>query len=869
MLLRRFCLSLALLTPFSLAVQAQSPTKSVAAVRLEGQSPDVDGRLNEAVWNQTTPATGFILSEPTEGAPAPEATEVRFLYTNDALYVGARMRSNTPGSIRRLVGRRDSDMPSEILFVSFDSRADRRTAYTFGVTPGGVRTEFFHSSDFEDDNDQSYDPVWEAEAVVDSAGWTAEMRIPFTQLRYNPGPGPQTWGVNIVREVPDRNESSYWILVGRQETGWSSRMGRLEGLADLPKSRRIEISPYVAGNATLGREVPDADPFNDRYDATFRAGGDLKMGLGPNLTLDATFNPDFGQVEADPAEVNLSAFETFFDERRPFFLEGSDLLGGRGTFYSRRIGASPPGFADGDYVESADNTTILGAAKVTGRLPSGLSIGALSALTARERVRTFDTLSNTFAETIVAPLTFYGIATARQEIGRNRSIIGASFSIVERDVDPNSLLASLVARHAYTGLIDGRLRWAGGKYDMSAYIGYSHVAGDSTAILRQQLSSRRYFQRPDAGHVEVDPSRTSLGGVTAGINHSKLAGSWLWDIDYSQESPELELNDIGSLGSADDRSLSGDIRYRQTKPGRLFHNWTLGLAETTEWNFDGDRTFMAHGFFAEATFKNFWESSFDVNYLPRSQSDDQTRGGPLMQTPSTWQVGMELGGREGASTSWSVETFTRIDELDGLLLETEFGLGFRPGTRWELSLDGAYNRYVPMRQYVTTLGGGSAATFGSRYIFAKLEQSEIVARLRLSYALTPDLTIEGYLEPFASSGRYSRFGELAAPSTLDLLRYGTGGTSITAQGDSAYTVTQGANQFTFDNPNFDVRSLRSNLVIRWEWQPGSTLFLVWQQNRESEGFPRRDVGLGGLWDSFSIPGEHFLAIKASYWIAIH
>ena len=210
-----------------------------------------------------------------------------------------------------------------------------------------------------------------------------------------------------------------------------------------------------------------------------------------------------------------------------------------------------------------------------------------------------------------------------------------------------------------------------------------------------------------------------------------------------------------------------------------------------------------------------------------------------------------------------------MDELDGLLLEAEVGLGFRPGTRWELSLDGAINRFVPQRQYVATLGGGSAATFGSRYIFARLELSEIVARLRLSYALNPDLTIEGYLEPFASSGRYSRFGELAQPSTFDLLKYGTGGTSIMPQGDSAYSVTQGANQFAFDNPDFDVRSLRSNLVIRWEWQPGSTLFLVWQQSRESEGLPRRDVGLGGLWDSFSIPGEHFLAIKASYWIAVH
>lgn len=855
-----------LLLAAPLLAQTPATERRVTAVRVEGQKPKVDGRLDEPDWNRAEPTSGFILREPTEGAPAPEDTEVRFLYTHDAIYVGARMKSAHPSAIRRLVGRRDNDVPSEQLIVSLDSRADRRTAFTFAITPGGVRTEYFHRSDFEGDRDYSYDPVWEASAVVDSAGWTAELRIPFTQLRYNPGAN-QPWGVNLVRRVPDRNEESFWVLVGRDETGWSSRMGRLEGLVNLPSTRRIELSPYVAGNATLGREVAAGDPFNDRYDATARAGGDLKMGLGPNLTLDATFNPDFGQVEADPAEVNLTAFETFFSERRPFFLEGSELLGGRGTFYSRRIGAQPPGSASGDYVESADNTTILGAAKVTGRLPSGLSIGALTALTARERVRTFDTLSNTFDNTIVAPLAFYGITTVRQEVGKNRSIIGASFTVVERDVDPGSPLAALVNRHAYTGLIDGRLRWAGGRYDISAYLGYSYISGDSTAILRQQLSPRRYYQRPDAGHVEVDPSRTSLTGITAGINHSKLAGNWRWDIDYIHESPGLELNDIGRLGGTDDRGLFSDLRYRHTTPG-LFHNWSVGVAESAEWNFDGDRTFAALGMFGDATLKNFYNAEFDFNFFPRNQSDAQTRGGPLMQTPRAVQLGLAFSGREGARTTWSVETVGNRDELDGWFVETEMGLGFRPGTRWEISVNATFSRNVPMRQYVSTIPGGSSATFGNRYIFARLEQSEIVARFRLSYAVTPDLTVEGYLEPFASSGRYSRFGELTQPATFDLLTYGTGGTTIVANGDTDYTVTQGANQFSFENPNFDVRSLRSNLVIRWEWNPGSTLFLVWQQNREQFGFPRGGVGLGGLWDSFSIPGDHFLAVKASYWIAI-
>ena len=856
-----------ILLPAPLLAQSPATDRQVTAVPVQSQSLKMDGRLDEPEWSLATPATGFILREPTEGAPAPEATEVRFLYTHDALYVGARMRSNAPAAIRRLVGRRDGEMPSEQLIVSLDSRADRRTAYTFAITPGGVRTDYFQPADFEDDRDYSFDPVWEAATAVDSTGWTAELRIPFTQLRYNPG-ADQPWGVNLVRKVPARNEESLWVLVGRNETGWSSRMGRLEGLADLPSSRRIELAPYVAGNARLGRDVAANDPFNDRYNAEVRAGGDLKMGLGPNLTLDATFNPDFGQVEADPAVVNLTAFETFFDERRPFFLEGSDLLGGRGLFYSRRIGAQPPGSASGDYVQSLDNTTILGAAKITGRLPSGLSIGALTALTDQERVRTFDTTTNRFGSTIVAPLSFYGIATVQQEIGKDRSTLKASFSAVERDVDPGSPLAALVARHAYTGLIDGRLRWAGGRYDMSAYLGYSYISGDSTAILRQQLSPRRYYQRPDVRHSRLDPGRTNLTGITAGINHSKLAGNWRWDIDYFVESPGLEVNDIGRLGSTDDQGIETDLLYRRTTPGRLFHNWILGVSQAAVWNFDGDRTHGSFGLFGDATLKNFINTELELDYIARNQSDRQTRGGPLMQTPSAWELGFGLESRSGATTTWSLNLNGQRDELKGWELETELGLGFRPGTQWQVSVNSRYSRNVPMRQYVATLAGGGSATYGNRYIFARLEQSEIVVQLRLSYAVTPDLTVEAYLEPFASSGRYSRFGELTRPATFNLLQYGTGGTTIVAAGDTTYNVTDGANQFSFSNPNFDVRSLRSNLVIRWEWNPGSTLFLVWQQNREQNGFPRGDVGLGGLAGSFSIPGDHFLAVKASYWIAI-
>ena len=859
----------ALLT-IALAVAGAAPPDTTAdqravAVRAD-ESPRLDGRLDDAVWARAVPASGFVQREPVEGEPAPERTEVRFLYTDEALYIGARMFSDDPWSIRALVARRDRDVPSEQLIVSFDTRLDLQTAYTFAITPGGVRTDYFHPADRETARDYSFDPVWEAETHLDSLGWTAEIRIPFTQLRFNPG-SRQVWGLNLARRVPARNEEAFWVLVGRAETGWSSRMGRLTGIEGIRPSRRIELLPYVASEATAVSEVDPANPFSESLETRVRAGADLKMGLGPVLTLDATLNPDFGQVEADPAEVNLTAFETFFSERRPFFIEGANLFGGRGHFYSRRIGAPPPGAADAPYAEAVDNTTILGAAKVTGRFPSGFSLGALAALTNREEARTFDPASGAFGREIVAPLAGYGIVTARQEFGRDRSTLSGTVTAVERDVEAGTPLAAAVTHRAYTGLADGRWRWAGGRYDVSAYAGLTWVEGDPAAILALQRSSRHYFQRPDADHVTVDPARTSLTGVNAGINHSKMAGSWLWDIDYTLESPGLEPNDLGALGSADDHGLFANVRYRQTRPGALFHGWDLGVFQSSGWNFGGTRTSTVAGVFGGVTWKNFWRTDFEVDVIARAQSDALTRGGPLMQTPAGWLGFVGLSNSRGARTRWNASAQGGTDELAGWHVIVRGGVSVRAGTRLELSVEPGYTRRVTPQQYVATRSGGPAATFGNRYVFAQVERSELVAQLRASFAIQPDLTLEAYLEPFASSGDFREYGELTAAATMGRRVYGGDGTTITA-GDGAYDVTDGGDAFTIPDLDFNVRSLRSNLVVRWEWRPGSTLFLVWQQDRFQRRQPGAVAGPDGLLQAFGAPGDHFLAIKASYWIAV-
>jgi hypothetical protein len=862
------------LTSSLLAFQldAQAPTtgpsdRAVQAVRIT-QAPRIDARLIEDIWRTAPVATGFIQREPEEGIPNPENTEVRFAYDDEALYVGLRMFSKVPANIRALVTRRDNETSSEMSCVSMDTYRDRRTAYSFCITPAGVRLEFYHASDDVDDGDEDWNPVWDASARIDSAGWTAEMRIPFSQLRFSKA-SVQDWGLNLLRYVPARNEESYWVLVKRTENGWSSRMGSLTGISGVRPSRRIEALPYIAADSRSAAHFDPADPFNKQYTNRARFGGDMKMGLGSNLTLDMTVNPDFGQVEADPAVVNLSAYETFFDERRPFFLEGADLLNQRNLFYSRRIGAPPPGSGSGDYVERLANTTILGAAKLTGQLRPGLSIAALGALTDHETVRTFDSAASPqLGRTLVAPRTGYAVASVRQLFGKNASTLSALVSAVHRDVKPGDALASLLTRDAYSALLDGRLRWAGGKYDFNAFVAFTNVRGDTAAILRQQLSSRRYYQRPDADHVEVDPTRRSLSGTIFNMSHSKMSGAhWLWDIDYQQTSPGFEPNDMGRSGGVDNTNLSMNVRWRQTKPSKLYRRWEVGTGASRNWNFGGLTRPGSQFVYTDWTLPNFFSANVELSYRPRALDDRLTRGGPVMGTPSESGWSLELDSPDGKRTSWSLDLGHSWVENGGWGQEIGTEFNFQPSDRLEISVEPRWERGADARQYLTSEATANTATYNTRYVFGRVDLSEISSELRLNFTFTPNLTLETVVQPFAASGRFSGFGELSAPGSRDLRVYGTSGTTITKNVDGSHTVDDGAESFDIDNEDFNDRSLRTNAVVRWEWRPGSTLFLVWQQSREHER-PFGDARPSHLAQAFGAKADNFFALKVSYWIPV-
>ncbi len=837
-------------------------------------SPRVDGKLDDALWQNAQWISDFIQREPQEGQPASDRTEVAIFYDDDAIYIGARMQSTDPAGVRALVTRRDREESSEQLLVSLDTYHDRRTAYSFGVTAAGVRIDYYHGSDFETNRDYSYDPVWQAETVRSANGWVAEIRIPFTQLRFNKG-NEQAWGINIVRSTPAKNEIAYWQLVGRNETGWASRMGQLVGIQGIRPSRRIEMLPYVASDTRIQSNVDASNPFAEKTATGMRAGGDIRMGLGPNLTLEATINPDFGQVEADPAEVNLTAYETFFAERRPFFLEGTQLLNARGNFYSRRIGARPLGSVPGaTYVEQLSNSTIMGAAKLTGRYRSGLSVAAMTAYTQEEKAETFNATDGSFNEAVVAPGTWYGAGVVQQEFGNPAQTSSVGYLLVtgvERGLGNDNFLRSLFVDRAYTGIADYRIRWKGGQYDMSTFLALSWLQGDSTAILNQQTSSRRFFQRPDAGHVDADPTATSLFGTYFGINHSKMGGAhWLWDIDYYQEAPGFELNDVGRLGSADDRGVSANIRYRERTPGKLFRSYEVGLAKVAEWNFGGTRQFDIYELFTNDVLKNFWNVSAWVDWIRPVKSDALTRGGPLMGLGEGFSTGFSTSNRAGSRTRLRASGNASRDRQNSWNATATAGISFRPGTQWEVTIDPRIARSANTRQYIATMGGvGRAETYNNRYVFATVDRSELSARFRVNYAITPELTLETYAEPFAASGRFYDFGEMATPRSEQLRLYGTDGTTISQpDANGRRTVVADGQTFVLSNQDFNARSFRSNMVLRWEWRPGSTLFAVWQQDRAARLASGEHVQISDVWNSLSQTGSNFFAIKMNYWLPI-
>ena len=847
---------------------------AVTAVRA-AVPPVLDGVLDDPVWQRAAPVTGFRRDNPGDGLPATERTEVRVAYTDDALYVGARMHDRDPSRISMLRGRRDSFMqPNDQFLIQLDSYHDHRTAFIFGVTPAGGRNDLVASNDGFEGMDAGWDPVWDAATRVDSLGWVAEMRIPFSQLRFQEG-DRQAWGVNFRRDILHAGEAVDWAWRPTTEDGLASLFGHLLGLEGVQRPGRLEVLPYAVTHAGFDQRADPASPFDDGSVYGGAVGLDLKYGLTAGLTLDATVNPDFGQVEADPAVVNLTAFETFFEERRPFFVEGSGLFGFGGLqglrfFYSRRVGQRPAIRAGGgSFVDQPTQATILGAAKVSGRTDSGWVVAFMNATTQRESARVSEGAGAPVTEFPVDPLSNITALRLRRDMRGGDSYIGMIATGVERDLN-HDLFARVLRDRAFTGGIDFQHRFAGRTFELQGWVGGSRISGSPEAMQRAQRSSVRYYQRPDQDYAAFDPDRTSLGGYAGELNFGKVAGEWLYGFEVSVLSPGFEMNDAGFQTIADILSLSVGGTRRWVEPGRYFRSASLSLHGAERRNFGNvpfQRRIALRGNGQTVGFHSIRGS---LSYEPEALDVRATRGGPAMAKPANWGSSLSFSSDFRRRVSGGMSVNYSGDVEGSYSVSAGPALHGRGEGLFSWSVQPAFTRSRNAAFYVTQADDPAAqSTFGRRYVFAELEQSAIDVTIRMDLALTPRMTLQVYGQPFVASGDYEGFMALNAPRTFDFARYGEGAATI-AESDGAYTADADGNgpadAIRFFNPDFRTRSFRGNVVLRWEYLPGSTLYLVWTQDRADWVRDPTFDGAADLRRLFSDPMRNVLLIKASYWL---
>lgn len=851
--------------------------KSLRAVRVAA-APSIDGKLDDAIWQAVPAGTGFIQTQPNPGRPASQKTEVRFAYDDHAVYVAARMFDTHPDSVVAQLARRDNIVYSDWIFVGIDSYYDRRTAFTFALNPKGVKVDLLLFDDTNDD--ANWDAVWDGAAQQDSFGWTAEFRIPLSQLRFSSDRKDATWGLNVMRRIARSNEESFWSPLRREDNAVVSAFGDLNGISGLKAPRRLELLPYTMSR--LVRAPGDAsNPYYARNDGAFGAGADLKVGVTSDLTLTATLNPDFGQVEADPSEVNLTAFETFFSEKRPFFVEGFDIFragigvgdgdsGNEGLFYSRRIGRAPQGGVPGTaaFSDAPQNATILGAAKLSGKTKSGWSVGALSATTAREAAQ-YVTDTGARREAVVEPLTHYGVARVIKDLDKGQSAIGGIFTATNRDL-PDEL--KFLRANAYSGGVNGRKRWNNGDYQLSGFLVGSRVAGDTSAINRTQRSSARYFQRPDNDHAAYDPTRTSLSGAAGGLEFMKMGGGhWRYAAVLNVKTPGFEVNDLGFMPQADQILQGSFVGYNVFEPGKHFNRWNVNVNQWTSYTFGGERTSFAGNINGNAEFKNTANIWYGVMRDQSAFSVTALRGGPAFKAPGAFQAWGGYDSDERKAVNWRLNmNYRKEDEGVGQRLGFHPGLRIRASNRLEIRLNPGLSVRTTNWQYVSTKSAASS----NYYVFADLDQVTTSLTTRISYTFTPTLSLQAYAQPFISAGNYSGFKEVGDPRAARFHdRFNEyGGSQITFDpADNEYLVDRDANgsvDFALRNPDFNYRALRSNLVLRWEYRPGSSLFVVWSQGREiTDSYG--DFHLSRDADRlFAAPSTNVLLIKASYWFGL-
>lgn len=829
---------------FSLMGFSQEATKSIpkriyTTNTFEGEAPKIDGILNDASWDSVEWASDFIENRPDENTPPTEQTKFKIMYDAKFLYVAVRAIDADPDQIVQRLSRRDG-FDGDWVEINIDSYHDLRTGFSFTVTAAGVKGDEFISNN-GNNWDGSWNPIWYTKTNIDNEGWTAEMKIPLSQLRFGKSE-EQVWGLQVQRRFFRKEERSTWQRIPLDAPGWVSEFGELHGLKNIKPQKQVEIQPYIVTKLDTYPEEA-GNPFRDGDDFTLNGGIDGKIGVTNDLTLDFTINPDFGQVEADPAAIALDGFQIFFREQRPFFVENKNIFdyrfanGQDNVFYSRRIGRSPQGFpntSSGEFVDQPQNSTILGAAKFSGKTKNGWSIGVLESVTGKE----FAEIDNngTRRKELVEPLTNYFVGRLQKDFNERNTFVGGIFTATNRRLEDN---LNFLHKSAYTGGLDFKHNWKDRTFYLEGNVVTSHVQGSKEAIASTQNSLTHMFQRVDASHVEVDPNRTSLTGTGGKLEFGKTGGgTWRYDAGFIWRSPELELNDIGFLRQADEIRQYANVRYQTTKSVGNFRRISARFSQFTTYDFEGNYNRIQYEVNGNLRFLNNWWIDFGGAHKPRIFINTFLRGGPR------WRYSKEnfayaffgTDERKKLRTSWGM-VYSQAKQNNFKFLEVSGDVTYQPTNAMRISISPQYNYNPNKTQYVTQVDANGT----TRYILGNIDNQTLSAAIRFNYTINPNLSIQYYGQPFVAIGRYKDF-KYVTNSIADNLydrfyQYQPDEITFDAASDS-YQIDEGADgnvNYSIGNPDFAFVQFRSNLVLRWEYIPGSELFLVWSQGTTGFG----------------------------------
>lgn len=877
--LKRITTSAILILSF-LSSYSQTVERKTYQTSFTKSAPEIDGYMNDSCWSRVEWGDDFTQIEPSENKPPSQKTAFKILYDDNNLYVFIRAYDSEPDKISKRMTRRDN-FDGDRVTINIDSYYDKQTAFSFTAMVSGAKGDEAVTLDGRNWDD-SWNPVWYLKTSVDDKGWCAEMKIPFSQLRF----GKKTehvWGIQVTRQIFRIQERSIWQFIPKGSPGEVHLYGELHGIENIKPKRQIELLPYVVAKTERFEKV-EGNPFLDGKSSAVSTGLDGKFAVTNDLTLDFTINPDFGQVEADPSEVNLTAFETYFSERRPFFVEGKNIyqfqpsstivihnMGADNLFYSRRIGRSPhnyPGLSANEYADVPEATTILGALKLSGKTKQGLSIGILESVTANENA-IIDNNGQRRKES-VEPLTNYFVGRVQQDFNKGETVLGGIFTAVNRDITNPAL--NYLPKEAYTGGINFNHNWKERTWYFDGNVEFSYISGKEEAILAVQTASARYFQRPDASYVSLDSTITTLGGYGGTFKFGRSSKKKIqFETSLTVRSPGLEFNDIGFMRYSDVIHHGTWVAYYLRNPFSIFNNFYLNTNYWMYWNFSGKllSTYMNTNF--NSQFKNRWHINGNLTRSGKNISTNLLRGGPSIKLPGSTEMNLNLSTDQSKKINFFGGNYQNFgDKKKSRYQEYWVGFEAQPINALSISFEPDYSIVNNTLQYVQT----AQINNEQRYLFSTLDQKTLNFTFRLNYTLTPELSLEYYGQPFISAGMYSDFKRITDPNAnefTDRYHIFSNNELDFNNVDNTYIVDEnkdGTPDYSFGNPNFNFRQFRSNLVVRWEYSPGSTLFLVWSQGRTSTDSSGSFLYGNDMKKLFGINPHNVFLVKFSYWFSL-